>query len=201
MTETSVHAHDRNRGDETSGDHFPGLVRFEKLISVVCAVLAGVSLVAITLLTVGEVFSRTLLAEPLGWNVGLVEQYFMMSMAFFGAVTGYQTGAHIAVTTVYDRLPPVPRKTVTVLAHLIVLTGFALLAWAGAGSAYFSFQFDEAPVPGMAELPLPTWWWKSIMPIAGILGSAIAVCELIRTVAGNAHPRCTKPPTGQTEGI
>lgn len=186
MTETILHVDERTMTPPPPRD--TALVRVEKAISSVCAAIAGFSLVGITVLTVAEVISRNLASTPLGWNVAIVEQYLMMAMAFFGAVTACYAGAHIAVATVYDRFPEPVRRALTLLAHAIVLACFVLLVWAGTGAAWFSFRLDEAPVPGMAELPLPTWWWKAIMPVASILGAFIALCEIWHTLRGGHVP-------------
>lgn len=185
MAETIIRVDEMSTVDPTPPSR---LTRIERAISGVCVAIAGASLVGITVLTVAEVVTRNVADRPLGWNVAIVEQYLMMAMAFFGTVTAYYSGAHIAVATIYDRFPEPARRVLTVAAHLIVFICFALLLWAGTGAAVFSFRLDEAPVPGMAELPLPTWWWKSIMPVASALGAFIALCEIWHTVRGGHVP-------------
>lgn len=186
MTETILHVDERSVLSPKPKNS--RLVKIEKGISTLCMAIAALSLIGITLLTVAEVISRNVASRPLGWNVAIVEQYLMMAMAFFGAVTAYYAGAHIAVATVYDRFPEAVRRVLTVLAHLIVFACFALLFWAGTGAAWFSLRLGEAPVPGMAELPLPTWWWRSIMPAASVLGAFIALCEIWHALRGGHVP-------------
>lgn len=158
----------------------PRLDRIQNGISMFCAAIAGTAIVVITILTVLEVFTRTVLSAPLGWNVGFVEQYLMMAIAFFGTVTAYRSGAHVAVVTIFERTPEPVRKVLLVLAYLIILGGLVLLVYSGTRAAHFSFITGEMPPPGMAELAWPTWWWKSIIPVAATLGIVVVAIDLYR---------------------
>ncbi len=161
----------------------PRLDRVQNGISMLCAAISGAAIVVITTLTVLEVFTRTVFSAPLGWNVGFVEQYLMMAIAFFGTVTAYRSGAHVAVVTIFERTPEPVRKMLLVLAYLIILGGLVLLMYSGTRAAYFSFITGEMPPPGMAELPWPTWWWKSIIPVASTLGVVVVAIDLYRELA------------------
>ncbi|WP_051217900.1 TRAP transporter small permease [Nocardioides insulae] len=164
-------------------DH-PGLDRIQNTISGLCAGLAGAALLGIVGLTVAEVVVRAAFDRPLGWNVGLVEQYLMTAMAFFGMVTAYRSSAHIAVATLFERMSGRARKLVMVLGQLVILFALGWLLVAGADAAIFSFRTGEQPAPGTAELPLPTWWWKAIMPVAAGLGMTLVVIDLCRELVG-----------------
>lgn len=160
-------------------DH-PRLDRIQNGISAFCATIASVAIVIIAALTTLEVITRTAFDTPLGWNVGFVEQYLMMAVAFFGTVTAYRAGAHVAVVTIFEKMPLVARKLLLILAYLIILTGLVLLVYSGTRAAHFSFVTAEMPPPGMAELPWSTWWWKSIIPTASVLGMVVVAIDLYR---------------------
>ncbi len=162
-----------------TSDH-PTLDTVQNGISAFCATVSGAAIVAITTLTVLEVFTRTVFSAPLGWNVGFVEQYLMMAVAFFGTVTAYRSGAHVAVVTIFEKMPETVRKVLLLLAYLVILTGLVLLVYSGARAAHFSFITEEMPPPGMAELPWPTWWWKTIIPVASSLGIVVVAIDLYR---------------------
>lgn len=163
-------------------DDHPRLDRIQNSISAFCAVVAGIAIVVIATLTTVEVVTRNFFASPLGWNVGLVEQYLMMAIAFFGTVTAYRSGAHVAVVTLFEKASEPARKLLLVLTYLIVLAGLALLIYSGIQAAQFSFVTNEMPPPGMAELPWPTWWWKSIIPVAASLGFVVVAIDLFREI-------------------
>ena len=160
-------------------DH-PKLDRVQNGISSFCAAIAGVAIVIIAELTTLEVITRTAFDTPLGWNVGFVEQYLMMAVAFFGTVTAYRAGAHVAVVTIFEKTPPIARKLLLVLSYLIILVALVLLVYSGTRAAHFSFVTAEMPPPGMAELAWPTWWWKSIIPVASVLGFVVVALDLYR---------------------
>lgn len=160
-------------------DH-PRLDRIQNWISALCAVISAVAIVIIAALTTLEVVTRTAFDSPLGWNVGFVEQYLMMAVAFFGTVTAYRAGAHVAVVTIFEKTPPIARKLLLILAYLIIIIGLVLLVYSGTRAAHFSFVTGEMPPPGMAELPWPTWWWKSIIPVASVLGLIVVTIDLYR---------------------
>src|SRR5690606_6896569 len=152
----------------------------QNVVSGVCAALAGAALVAITVLTVAEVVVRNFFNSPLGWNVGFVEQYLMTAMAFFGLVTAYRTGSHIAVSTLYGRLPATCQKVLILLGQLAIMFALGWLLVAGIDSSAFALHTQEQPVPGSADLPWPAWWWKSIMPLAAFLGLVVVGIDLYR---------------------
>lgn len=160
-------------------DH-PRLDRVQNTISAICAVISAVAIATLMVLTTVEVIARAAFNSPLGWNVGFVEHYLLMSIAFFGTVTAYRSGAHVAVVSIFERLPPAARKILMVLAYLLVLVSLALLVYSGARAAHFSFITGQASPPGMAELSWPTWWWKSIIPVAASLGLVVVTIDLYR---------------------
>lgn len=160
----------------------PRLDRVQNAISGICAAISAVAIFVMALLTGVEVAARALFDTPLGWNIGLTEQYLMMAMAFFGTVTAYRSGAHVAVVTLFERFPAPARKCLLILTYVIVLYALFWLMYSGAGAAVFSFSTDEAPAPGMSELALPTWWWKSIIPTAAALGAVVVAIDLYREI-------------------
>lgn len=182
-------------------DEHPRLDRIQNAISAVCAVIAAVAIVGIAALTVVEVVTRTLADAPLGWNVPFVEQYLMMAIAFFGTVTAYRSGAHVAVVTIFEKLPALARKLLLVLTYVVILACLALLMYSGTRAAVFVFDLNEAPLPGTAELPLPTWWWKAIIPLAAGLGAVVVLIDLVRELMAPLRTVATDyEPGDQLEG-
>lgn len=181
-------------------DH-PRLDAVQNGISAVCAVISSTAIAVIAVLTTVEVVSRMAFDSPLGWNVGLVEQYLMMSIAFFGTVTAYRSGAHVAVATIFERVPVLARKSLLILTYLLILGSLVLLVYSSTQAAHFAFVTGQAPPPGMADLPWPTWWWKSIIPVAAILGAAVVAIDLYRELTSSVDRVSTDYETnGTTEG-
>lgn len=163
-------------------DH-PGMDKVQNAISGLCAIIASAAIAIIAVLTTAEVVSRTGFGAPLGWNVGFIEQYLMTAIAFFGTVTAYRTGAHVAVVTIFERLPEPVRKLLLVLTYLILLLGLVLLTYSGTRATDFAFTTGQQPMPGQADLPWPTWWWKAIIPAAASLGIVVVLIDLFKELA------------------
>src|SRR5699024_1863059 len=103
-----------------TGDH-ARLDAVQNAISAVCAVIAGAAIVVIAVLTTVEVATSTFVDTPLGWNVGFVVQYLMMAVAFFGTVTAYRTGAHVAVVTIFEKASETVRKLMLVVVYAVTI--------------------------------------------------------------------------------
>jgi TRAP-type C4-dicarboxylate transport system permease small subunit len=166
----------------------PRLERLQNTISLVCGYIAVGCVGAITVITVAEVVARTIFNAPLGWSVGFIEQYLMTGTAFFGTVTAYRSGAHVAVVSLFDKFSEPGKKILILTSYLLIMFGMGSMALSGWNSMAFSFELGEATPPGMAELPLPVWWWKAMIPVAMGLGFIIVLIDFLREVF---HPWST----------
>ncbi|MEV0064555.1 TRAP transporter small permease [Nocardia sp. NPDC050718] len=183
-TTTIVHPDRRGRAERTpfgylTAEH-PTLDRVQNMISAVSAVIAGVSIVAMVLITLADVVARSLFESPLGWSVSFIEMYLLTAAAFFGIVTAYRSGAHIAVVSLFNRTPPRGQKLLMIFAYLVVLVGLCALGWAGLMATVFAVEISEGPVPGSSELPIPGWLMWSIVPVSTGLGVILVVIDLAR---------------------
>ncbi|WP_018024655.1 TRAP transporter small permease [Corynebacterium ulceribovis] len=179
-----VHPGRHGTGERTTfgfiTDDYPLLHKLQNGISGVCAVIAAVAVALSGILTLIEVVMRSFFKSPLGWNIGFAERYLMIAIAFFGVVTAYRTGAHIAVATLFGKFPPVAQKLLILMAEAICAVTFALLMWAGIQSTSFSISINEQIPPGMAELAWPSWTWRVMVPIASGLGLIVVLIDLFR---------------------
>lgn len=162
-------------------DH-PQLDRIQNVFSYVAGLIAGLAVVLMVVLTCVEVFSRFAFGYPLGWNVSFVERYLLVGAAFFGIVTAYRTGSHVAVTSIFERLPFTTKKLLQIATHAIVSIIFALLAWYGLQATITSAAAGEIPPQGATELPIPEWIWRSFIPFGSAMGLVIAVIDLYREI-------------------
>lgn len=163
-------------------DDHPGLDKIQNAISFVAGIIAGAAIVLMVVITCLEVFSRVVLGQPLGWNVSFTERYLLTGGAFFGIVTAYRTGAHVAVTSIFGALPFSIQKTLLIATHMIVAIIFALLFWFGLQAALSAALLGEIPPKGATELSIPEWIWRSFIPLGSIMAFVIAVIDLYREI-------------------
>lgn len=160
----------------------PGLDRIQNGISFAAGMIAGLSIVTMAVLTCVEVFSRLVIGQPLGWNVAFTERYLLVAGAFFGIVTAYRAGAHVAVASIFSTLPFNVRKILQLATHTIVAIIFALLFWYGLQATLNSAQMGEIPPVGATELSIPEWIWRSFVPLGSAMAFIIAVIDLYREI-------------------
>ena len=159
---------------------YPMLHKLQNFLSGVCAVIAAAAVVISGVLTVIEVFMRAVLQSPLGWNIGFSERYLMVAIAFFGLVTAYRTGSHIAVASLFGKFPPVVQKLLMLLAQVIIFITFLLLFLAGVGATSFSISIGERVPPGMADIPWASWTWRVMIPVAAFMGLIVSGIDIFR---------------------
>jgi TRAP-type C4-dicarboxylate transport system permease small subunit len=167
------------------GEAPTSLRRVQQLITLIACAISAVVLTAMAVLTGVEVFMRYFFDQPLGWNVNFTEQYLMVALAFFGATVAYRTGAHVAVSSVYDRLPARLRKLVLLIAQLVIIGAVLPVMVNGAIAAELAFELNETPAVGGSELPLSYGLWKSLVPVGSALLIVTVLIDFIRELTGS----------------
>jgi TRAP-type C4-dicarboxylate transport system permease small subunit len=187
MIDTIVHPFRQGAAERTRfgylTDAHPRLDRLQNTISMVCGIIAALAIVTMVVLTLVDVSARLLFHSPLGWTVSFIETHLMLAAAFFGIVTAYRSGAHVAVTSLYNRFPPTAQKVLMLTSHLTVATGFGALFYAGLQNTLFAVETNQWPFPGSSELMIPTAVWKAYVPISAALGLVLVLIDLGRELA------------------
>lgn len=186
MTNVIVHpGHDGIGKRTTFGfitNDYPMLHKLQNAISGICAIIAAAAVVISGVLTILEVFMRAVLKSPLGWNIGFSERYLMVAIAFFGLVTAYRTGSHIAVASLFGKFSPPVQKILMIVAELIIAATFLLLFLAGIEATSFSISIGERVPPGMADIPWASWTWRVMIPISALMGLIVVLIDIFREV-------------------
>lgn len=161
------------------------LRRVQQTITISAFTISALILTVMSVLTGVEVFMRYFFDLPLGWNVNFTEQYLMVGLAFFGVTVAYRTGAHVAVASVYDRLPAQTRKMVLLLSQAVIIAAVLPVLVNGAVAAGLSFELNETPAVGGSELPLSYGLWKSLVPIGSALLIATVFIDFVRELCSS----------------
>ncbi|MBC3191798.1 TRAP transporter small permease [Pseudonocardia sp. C8] len=144
----------------------------------VATAVSGTALVLIGVVTIAEVVMRYVVGAPLSWVLGLITDYLLPAMFFFGLSYAYRTGSHVSIDFLHRTFPPRVRRVVDVMGTVLALGLFVLLGTAGLLSTHDAWSAGEIPPPGGAELPLPTWTSLVLIP----LGVLVLVVRILHTL-------------------
>ena len=103
-------------------------------------------------------------------------------IVFIGAALIVKRSSHISIDILVKALPPVPRRWLLVVSHLITLTVVATLAVTG---------FRLLQITGMSESPALGIRWAYVyaaFPIGMSIMAARYACNLITLLRGPAEP-------------
>jgi TRAP-type C4-dicarboxylate transport system permease small subunit len=123
-----------------------------------CAVLAGLSLVAIVIVIPWGVYTRYVLDSASSWPEPL-SILLTVVMTFFGGAMCYRNGTHMRVTVLRDAVPPGMRFLVDLAAEgLVAVVGVFMVVW-GARLVAATWHQTIAEFPaistGITYLPIP----------------------------------------------
>ena len=166
---------------------YPKLDQVQNLMSAISAWIAGISILALAVVTLAEVFFREFFSHPLGWNISLTEKYLLPLIAFFGFITAYRTGSHIAVETVFSKLPLRLQKLVLLAIHVIALISLAFLFIGGLNETLLAYSLSQRVLPGMADLPFYDWTYRIIVPVSAFMCALIVAIDIYREIASPWH--------------
>jgi TRAP-type C4-dicarboxylate transport system permease small subunit len=135
-----------------------GIRRVMDALYWLCAIVAGIALVLITLVVPWGVFTRYVLHSAASWPEPMAILLSVV-LTFFGAAMGVRSGQHMRVTVVRDLLPRGPQVLVDLVAEML-LAGIALfmVVW-GAKLVFATWHQVIAEFPalsvGITYLPIP----------------------------------------------
>ncbi|WP_162409132.1 TRAP transporter small permease subunit [Acuticoccus sediminis] len=149
----------------------------------VAALVAGWSLVGLSLLIAVEVVGRKFFAFSLQ-GADEIGGYVLALSSAIGFSYAFVTKAHIRIDIVHKRLPMTVRAILNVLA-LALLTAFAaILAWRATAVAMESAALDaHAPTPLATPLVWPQSIWAGALVVFALLagGATLRAAALLLT--------------------
>ena len=105
--------------------------KFDAAIVFLTALCVGLLMLIMCGATLAGVFARYVLNDAISWSEE-VARYAMIWMSFLGGGLVFRYSGHIAIDILVKSLPAgLVRKTIIGLAHLVVVTFLAMLAWYG----------------------------------------------------------------------
>ncbi|NQD91791.1 TRAP transporter small permease [Pseudomonas sp. CrR25] len=95
------------------------LLRVNDVIYQACIWVAGLAIVVMALIIPWGIFARYVLGSGAGWPEPIAI-LLMVLFTFIGAAASYRAGAHMAVTTVTDRMPAEWQPYIALLVQLLM---------------------------------------------------------------------------------
>lgn len=132
------------------------------------ALVGGLVLVALTLMSVASITGRALIGLGLGPVPGdfeLVEIGTGVAVFLFLPWT-YLRGGHATVDLFYDRMPAVVRKAVSVACDLLMLVLWVVLTWKLWDGMVEKREYLETSF----ILQMPVWWGYAASLVGALIG-------------------------------
>jgi TRAP-type C4-dicarboxylate transport system permease small subunit len=118
-------------------------------IALVCKVLTGLALVALTLIFGWLVWGRYILNDTPTW-VEQMALLLIMLITFLGAAVGIRETTHLSVTYFRDAAPRGVRFILLILTHLVMAGFGAVMAWHSYALVLFKWG-SEIPLINLPE--------------------------------------------------
>jgi TRAP-type C4-dicarboxylate transport system permease small subunit len=142
-------------------------------------VLLALAMGAMALITAANVAARYLTNVSLA----VTEEYsvvLMVIVMLIGTALATAGGRHIRVEYFTGLLPTAWQRRAEMLALLLAIVCFGLLAWLGAKLAYDEYRF-EVLSNGLGN---PNWWYTGWLPLLSLLVIGRAAGRLVRLARG-----------------
>lgn len=142
-------------------------------------VLLAAAMAAMALITAANVVTRYLSNISLGFT----EEYsvvLMVVVALIGSALAMACGRHIRIGYFTDLLSPDNRRRAEMLAMLLTIVCFGLLAVFGAYLAWDEYRF-EVLSNGLGN---PQWLYTGVLPLLSLLVIGRAAGRLLRLARG-----------------
>lgn len=152
--------------------------QLRKVLDNVLNVLAGVSFIAMVVLTCWQVFTRYILQNPSSWSEELVG-YLFAWMALLGASIVVGERGHMNIPVIVERFNIGVRKFFAIFAELVAFVFAAVIL------VYGGVQITSLAMGQMtSSLGVPIGIFYVVMPIAGVLNMLYAVLNIIEISNG-----------------
>lgn len=138
----------------TPGKH--RIARATEIVVTVTAVVAGIFLVGLMLLTTADVAGRYFFNSPITGVFDLTH-FAVLILTFLGvAYCGFQ-GGHIVIEMATDKLPPAPARLLKKIVNILGCLLFLVIAWRAAVQSIDVREFKEASQ--LLEIPFYPFYW------------------------------------------
>ena len=144
-----------------------------EILNKILNVLAGVSFIAMVILTCWQVFTRYILKNPSSWSEELVS-YLFAWMALLGASIVVGERGHMNIPVVVERMGPGAQKFFSIFAEVIACIFAAVILVLG-GVQITSLAMGQMT----SALGVPVGIFYVVLPLCGVLNMIYTVLNIV----------------------
>lgn len=152
--------------------------QLRKFLDKVLNVLAGVSFIAMVLLTCWQVLTRYVLGNPSSWSEELVG-YLFAWMSLFGASLVVGERGHMNIPLLVERVNPKSQKILTIFAEVIACI-FSIVILVYGGVQITSLAMGQMT----SSLGVPIGVFYVVLPVSGVLNVIYTILNIVGIANG-----------------
>lgn len=152
--------------------------RLRNLLNRILNLLAGVSFLAMVILTCWQVFTRYLLKNPSSWSEELVS-YLFAWMALLGASLVVGERGHMNIPILMDRMSPGSKKGLAIFSELVAFL-FAGIILVFGGIQITSLAMGQTA----SSLGIAVGIFYLVLPLSGILNILYTILNIMDIANG-----------------
>ncbi|MCC8128160.1 MAG: TRAP transporter small permease [Clostridiales bacterium] len=165
--------------------------QLRNLLNKILEVLAGVSFLAMVILTCWQVFTRYVLGNASSWSEELVS-YLFAWMALFGASIVVGERGHMNIPIVIDMMPAAMKKFFMIFAEVIACI-FALVILIFGGVQITNLAMGQMT----SSLGVAIGIFYVVMPVSGALNIVYTILNIIGILNGTIGTDNSAPEAGK----
>lgn len=142
------------------------------LLNRILNVLAGVSFIAMVILTCWQVFTRYVLQNPSSWSEELVSYLFAWASLFGASLITGERG-HMNIPILVERMGPGARKALSIFGELVAFAFSAVIL------VYGGIQITNLAMGQMtSSLGVAVGVFYVVLPVCGVLNMIYTVLNI-----------------------
>ena len=142
------------------------------LLNRILNVLAGVSFIAMVILTCWQVFTRYVLQNPSSWSEELVSYLFAWASLFGASLITGERG-HMNIPILVERMGPGARKVLSIFGELVAFAFSAVIL------VYGGIQITNLAMGQMtSSLGVAVGVFYVVLPVCGVLNMIYTVLNI-----------------------
>lgn len=155
--------------------------QIRKILDTILSVLAGVSFIAMVLLTCWQVFTRYILGNPSSWSEELVA-YLFAWMALLGASLVVGERGHMNIPLLVEKVNPGMRKALCIFAELVAAV------FAAAILVYGGIKITTLAMGQMtSSLGVAMGVFYIVLPLSGVLNVIYSIINIVDILNGTIN--------------